>query len=126
MSSQESLRVVCRVRPSNSREKGLNSKECLKIKSSEEIEIKNENRSSSFNYDHILGKDTTQEIMYNAAVHKKMVSDVINGFSGTIFAYGQTGAGKTWSMEGNLNDQKNWGIIPSKYKVEEELLVVGE
>ena len=29
-----------------------------------------------------------------------MIKQVVNGYHGTIFAYGQTGAGKTFTMEG--------------------------
>ncbi len=34
-----------------------------------------------------------------------MISEVLNGFNGTIFAYGPTGSGKTYSMFGNLDDK---------------------
>lgn len=38
--------------------------------------------------------------------------DVLNGFNGTIFAYGMTSSGKTHTMEGVLADQDLQGIIP--------------
>ena len=110
MSNQDSLRVICRVRPFNIRETTLKSTQCLKIESNSEIELKNNNHGGSFNFDHVLEKHTTQENMYKATVNQKMLSDVLNGHNGTIFAYGQTGAGKTWSMEGNINDRNHWGI----------------
>lgn len=31
---------------------------------------------------------------------RELVDSVLNGFNGTIFAYGQTGTGKTYTMEG--------------------------
>ena len=34
------------------------------------------------------------------------------GYNGTIFAYGQTGAGKSWSMMGDKNSEELKGIIP--------------
>jgi len=34
------------------------------------------------------------------------------GYNGTIFAYGPTGSGKTYTMFGNVNDQNQKGIIP--------------
>lgn len=36
----------------------------------------------------------------------------MKGFNATIFAYGQTGAGKSWSMMGDASSEENKGIIP--------------
>lgn len=49
--------------------------------------------------------------MYNEAA-KAIVKDVLGGYNGTIFAYGQTSSGKTHTMEGVLNDGQYMGIIP--------------
>nr|XP_020007051.1 kinesin heavy chain [Castor canadensis] len=38
--------------------------------------------------------------------------DVLEGYNGTIFAYGQTSSGKTHTMEGKLHDPQLMGIIP--------------
>ena len=40
------------------------------------------------------------------------LSDVLCGYNGTIFAYGQTSSGKTHTMEGVINDPTMQGIIP--------------
>ena len=40
------------------------------------------------------------------------VADVLSGYNGTIFAYGQTSSGKTHTMEGVLGDNHLQGIIP--------------
>ena len=50
-------------------------------------------------YDYILVPDCTQEQMYEK-VAKKTVIDFTEGYNGTIFAYGQSGSGKTYSMLG--------------------------
>ena len=39
-------------------------------------------------------------------------ADVLSGYNGTIFAYGQTSSGKTHTMEGVINDPGLQGIIP--------------
>ena len=39
-------------------------------------------------------------------------SDVLNGYNGTIFAYGQTSSGKTHTMEGVIGNNDLQGIIP--------------
>lgn len=43
---------------------------------------------------------------------RSTVSDVLAGYNGTVFAYGQTGAGKSYTMMGNMEDSLNKGIIP--------------
>ena len=50
-------------------------------------------------YDYILVPNCTQEQMYEK-VAKKTVVDFTEGYNGTIFAYGQSGSGKTYSMLG--------------------------
>ncbi|XP_042652852.1 kinesin heavy chain-like isoform X4 [Tyto alba] len=42
----------------------------------------------------------------------QIVKDVLAGYNGTIFAYGQTSSGKTHTMEGKLHDPQQMGIIP--------------
>ena len=50
-------------------------------------------------YDYILPPETTQDIMYEK-VAKKTINEFCDGYHGTIFAYGQSGSGKTYSMLG--------------------------
>lgn len=41
------------------------------------------------------------------------VDDILNGYNGTVFAYGQTGAGKSYTMMGTgIEDEAGKGIIP--------------
>ena len=43
------------------------------------------------------------------------MESVAEGYNGTIFAYGQTGAGKTWTMVGVPQDDQLKGIIPRTF-----------
>jgi kinesin family protein 5 len=44
---------------------------------------------------------------------RNTVDDILNGYNGTVFAYGQTGAGKSYTMMGtDIDDESNKGIIP--------------
>lgn len=43
---------------------------------------------------------------------RPLVNSVLDGFNGCVFAYGQTGTGKTFTMEGGLNQE---GIIPRTF-----------
>ena len=40
------------------------------------------------------------------------IEDVLSGYNGTIFAYGQTSSGKTFTMYGDIYDEESKGIIP--------------
>lgn len=69
-------------------------------------------KQREFLYDYIFGPSATQDEVYNK-IGRPVVTDVLNGFNGTIFAYGQTGTGKTYTMgilEFVEDDQA--GIIP--------------
>jgi len=62
-------------------------------------------------FDKVFKPNATQEKVYNEAA-KTIVGDVLCGYNGTIFAYGQTSSGKTHTMEGVLGDSGKQGIIP--------------
>ena len=54
--------------------------------------------SKEFAFDDVFGTQSTQERVYDSAV-RPMVKDVLEGMNCTVFAYGQTGTGKTHTME---------------------------
>lgn len=68
-----------------------------------------------FCFDQVFSADTPQEIVYNSVV-KPLINQVLGGFNCTVFAYGQTGTGKTYTMEGDKSTHRvSWdgtGIIP--------------
>ncbi|XP_067834986.1 kinesin-like protein KIF9 isoform X2 [Heptranchias perlo] len=72
--------------------------------------VNNQHCDWSFKVDGIL-HDVPQDVVYNA-VAKNVVSSTINGFSSTIMCYGQTGAGKTYTMTGATEKYSFRGIIP--------------
>ena len=47
---------------------------------------------------------------------KPLVNSVLQGYNGTIFAYGQTGTGKTYTMEGVAKDPDKQGVIPRSFE----------
>ncbi|KTF88265.1 hypothetical protein cypCar_00036018, partial [Cyprinus carpio] len=52
-------------------------------------------------FDKVFPTNCTQEQVYNTCA-KQIVKDVLGGYNGTIFAYGQTSSGKTYTMEVKL------------------------
>ena len=48
-------------------------------------------------------------------VLRPIVGFVLEGYNGTVFAYGQTGTGKTFTMEGVRSNPELKGIIPNSF-----------
>jgi len=66
-----------------------------------------------YTFDHIFDMDSTQEEVYQIAA-VPAVESLEDGYNSTIFAYGQTGTGKTYTMEGFIYDylSPSKGLIP--------------
>jgi Kinesin motor domain len=58
--------------------------------------------------DHVFTEASTTRELFSAAV-KNLVTSVVDGYNGTVFAYGQTAAGKTHTMLGSGGEP---GILP--------------
>ncbi|NWU41807.1 KIF9 protein, partial [Hylia prasina] len=72
--------------------------------------VNNSQTDWSFKLDGLL-HNASQEMVYET-VAKDLVSKALQGYNGTIMCYGQTGAGKTYTMTGAASEYKNRGIIP--------------
>uniref|UniRef100_A0A4W6BX58 Kinesin-like protein n=1 Tax=Lates calcarifer TaxID=8187 RepID=A0A4W6BX58_LATCA len=105
--AQCSIKVVCRFRPLNSSEVARGDKYIPKFQGEDCVTI----GGKPYYFDRVFQSNTTQVQFYNA-VAQKIVKDVLEGYNGTIFAYGQTSSGKTHTMEGKLHDPDMMGIIP--------------
>jgi len=66
-----------------------------------------------FTFDFVAGPDVSQLEMYEE-VGLPIVESCMSGYNGTVFCYGQTGAGKTFTMTGTTGDRSdpNKGLIP--------------
>ncbi|CAK9270181.1 unnamed protein product [Sphagnum jensenii] len=64
---------------------------------------------TEFRFDAVLPSTARQIDVYNTAA-RAVVMDVLNGFNGTVMAYGQTGAGKTYTL--SAKHPTAHGIIP--------------
>ncbi|KAM4741502.1 kinesin heavy chain isoform 2-T2 [Anableps anableps] len=101
------IKVLCRFRPLNQSEI-IRGDKFIPIFQGEDTVIFG---GKSYVFDQVFPTNTTQEQVYNACA-KQIVRDVLGGYNGTIFAYGQTSSGKTHTMEGKLHDPQAMGIIP--------------
>uniref|UniRef100_A0AAF5PPS2 Kinesin-like protein n=1 Tax=Wuchereria bancrofti TaxID=6293 RepID=A0AAF5PPS2_WUCBA len=103
------IQVFCRVRPLNSMEEKGDSKFVPKFSSDSQEAISVAGKVYVF--DKVFKPTSTQEEVYMGAAYH-IVQDVLSGYNGTVFAYGQTSSGKTHTMEGVFGDSDMQGIIP--------------
>mmetsp|Transcript_108318 Transcript_108318/g.187099 ORF Transcript_108318/g.187099 Transcript_108318/m.187099 type:complete len:745 (-) Transcript_108318:746-2980(-) len=71
--------------------------------------VNNQQEDFTYKYDRVM-HNVTQEAIYNQ-VGSGIVRSVLDGYNGTALCYGQTGAGKTYTMSGG-NDFKQRGMVP--------------
>ncbi|XP_015695753.1 kinesin-like protein KIN-1 [Oryza brachyantha] len=113
--SRSATAVCVRFRPLSHKERKANGdKVCFKRLDSESFVFKDEREEDViFSFDRVFYEDSEQSDVYNFLA-VPIVADAISGINGTIITYGQTGAGKTYSMEGpsilHCNKQKT-GLI---------------
>ncbi|KAM8758571.1 kinesin-like protein KIF9 isoform 2-T2 [Rhynchonycteris naso] len=72
--------------------------------------VNNQQTDWSFKLDGVL-HNASQDLVYET-VAKEVVSQALDGYNGTIMCYGQTGAGKTYTMTGATGSYKQRGILP--------------
>nr|BAE90819.1 unnamed protein product [Macaca fascicularis] len=102
-----SIKVLCRFRPLNQVEILRGDKFIPIFQGDDSVVI----GGKPYVFDRVFPPNTTQEQVYHACA-MQIVKDVLAGYNGTIFAYGQTSSGKTHTMEGKLHDPQLMGIIP--------------
>ncbi|BFG34260.1 hypothetical protein CerSpe_205340 [Prunus speciosa] len=82
--------------------------------------IANKQIDRTFAFDKVFGPASQQKELYDQAV-SPIVNEVLEGYNCTIFAYGQTGTGKTYTMEGGARKKNgefpsDAGVIPRAVK----------
>ena len=109
--------VAVRCRPLSKKEKEISTKETIKIIDEKTLKLKDPNgflnpnnvraQEKIMNFDYVFAPFIGQEEIFNKTT-KFLIDKIINGFNATVFAYGVTGAGKTYTMLGN---DENPGIM---------------
>ncbi|KAL9044482.1 MAG: hypothetical protein Q9214_002379, partial [Letrouitia sp. 1 TL-2023] len=73
---------------------------------------KSREASGAFTFDRVFDTYSRQTDVFDFSI-RSTVDDILNGYNGTVFAYGQTGAGKSYTMMGSdIDDNEQRGIIP--------------
>ena len=118
--------LVCvRCRPLSSLEYQLSTYETIRIMDNKMVILmdpieyngpntvfKNRSREQAYAFDYAFDKYTTQNTVFEKST-KFLIEGVVNGYNATVFAYGATGAGKTYTM---LGKETNPGIMPLTLK----------
>ncbi|CAL1529612.1 unnamed protein product [Lymnaea stagnalis] len=117
----ESVKVVVRCRPMMEKEttEGHTRVVDMDVKRGV-IEVRNTKAGSSeppkkFTFDSVFDWNSKQRDLYDEIFYG-LVDSVLQGFNGTIFAYGQTGTGKTHTMQGLKTSKDEWGVIPNSFE----------
>ncbi|KAL0232320.1 hypothetical protein PCE1_002662 [Barthelona sp. PCE] len=98
-----SINVAVRVRPPTRREMQFPGA----IESTNNsITVENNDNLRDFAFDHILNEQTTQKSIFSLVT--PLIDNFLDGYNATVFCYGQTAAGKSYTMFGpNLNEETN-------------------
>uniref|UniRef100_A0A1J3K825 Kinesin-like protein n=1 Tax=Noccaea caerulescens TaxID=107243 RepID=A0A1J3K825_NOCCA len=115
------IRVFCRCRPLNQAEITNGCASVVEFDPSQENDLQilsNDSSKKHFKFDHLFKAEDGQETVF--AQTKPIVTSVLDGYNVCIFAYGQTGTGKTFTMEGT---PENRGV---NYRTLEELFHCSE
>ncbi|KAF1779024.1 Kinesin-like protein [Phytophthora cactorum] len=119
-SKSESVRVCVRIRPLSTKEVQdgrtyiVHASPAQGVISLSNPEADAREPPKNFTFDAAIQPESSQQDVYAQAA-TDIVESVVNGFNGTIFAYGQTGAGKSHTMEGYSEPPEAKGIIPNSF-----------
>ncbi|XP_077691312.1 kinesin-like protein KIF21A isoform X4 [Eretmochelys imbricata] len=92
---ESSVRVAVRIRPQLAKEKIEGCHICTSVTPGEPQVFLGKDKA--FTFDYVFNIDSQQEEIYDQCV-EKLIEGCFEGYNATVFAYGQTGAGKTYTM----------------------------
>ncbi|NXS94615.1 KIF3C protein, partial [Jacana jacana] len=117
----EALKVVARCRPMSRKEEAAGYERVLELDVKlGQVSIRNPRAApgelpKTFTFDAVYDASSKQADLYDETV-RPLIDSVLQGFNGTIFAYGQTGTGKTYTMQGAWAEPEKRGIIPISFE----------
>lgn len=106
------IKVVARFRPQNKVEIASGGEPIVGFDSDDTCRLDSKEAQGAFTFDRVFGMDSRQVDVFDYSI-RSTVDDILNGYNGTVLAYGQTGAGKSFTMMGSaIDDVEYKGIIP--------------
>ncbi|XP_023643819.1 kinesin-like protein KIN-14Q isoform X2 [Capsella rubella] len=116
------IRVFCRCRPLNFEEIEAGVSMGIDVESAKNGEVmvmSNGFPKKSFKFDSVFGPNASQADVFEDTA--PFATSVIDGYNVCIFAYGQTGTGKTFTMEGTQHDRGvNYRTLENLFKIIKE------
>ncbi len=108
-STKVNLKVAVRCRPMSAREISTDASLNIVFVEDNSVNVKalDEEDTRHFKFEQCFGPETTEEEIYDA-IGRPIVTQALDGINGTLIAYGQTGAGKSHSLMGSV---ENEGVI---------------
>ncbi|KAF2130355.1 kinesin, partial [Dothidotthia symphoricarpi CBS 119687] len=104
--------VVARFRPQNKIEIASGGEPIVDFNSDDTCTIQSKENAGAFTFDRVFDMSSRQADVFDYSI-RPTVDDILNGYNGTVFAYGQTGAGKSYTMMGtDIDDDVGKGVIP--------------
>ncbi|XP_034481082.1 kinesin-like protein KIF3A [Drosophila innubila] len=116
----ENVRVVVRSRPMDKNEMSTGALSAIQVdKINRAITVMKPNATANeppktYYFDNVFDGGSNQLDLY-VDTARPIVDKVLEGYNGTILAYGQTGTGKTYTMSGNPDSPQTKGIIPNAF-----------
>ncbi len=111
------IKTFGRFRPLNELELQLQESQlgeiCVAMQGETQVSVGRE--KACFTLDKIYDPKTPQDDIYREVGHP-IIEEVMEGYNGTLFAYGPTGSGKTHTMYGDLSSESAMGVIPRAVK----------
>ncbi|XP_064347835.1 kinesin-like protein KIF21A isoform X12 [Camelus dromedarius] len=92
---ESSVRVAVRIRPQLAKERIEGCHICTSVTPGEPQVFLGKDKA--FTFDYVFDLDSQQEQIYTQCI-EKLIEGCFEGYNATVFAYGQTGAGKTYTM----------------------------
>lgn len=92
---ESSVRVAVRIRPQLAKERIEGCHICTSVTPGEPQVFLGKDKA--FTFDYVFDIDSQQEQIYTQCI-EKLIEGCFEGYNATVFAYGQTGAGKTYTM----------------------------
>ncbi|KAL0233469.1 hypothetical protein PCE1_001984 [Barthelona sp. PCE] len=118
----KSYRVVARIRPLLSHETKKRERSCISVKPTSIAVECHDGSTRSYTFHSCFGPEATQQDIYYDSGVRRVLTQLLRGYNGCVFAYGMTGSGKTHTMAGQeglydasrnmLEENEMEGLIP--------------
>lgn len=96
------IRVYCRMRPESHAEKERGAKMCITLATDvpcpQDLKLKFNDADKPFTFDRVFGPQDSQKVVFEDT--RLLIQSAVDGFNVCLFCYGQTGAGKSYTMIG--------------------------